>query len=429
MAQTLKEYIEEQRKLGATPYFTNIPPEEGGPEDVFRYEEKPFTEQTERELEDPLAGFRYSEDVPGLMPEEPQEFSMAEAEKARKAPPPKPTAETVTPGARVPGEKTARYAMDQRIPEAKEAIPEKPPAEALTVNFKNRAKYEKQVANKIKQEMGYNPLTFNYVEEAAKITKEREPDLFRKTFRGRKAYHMKEFLDPQERKIWRAAVSDDAATTENKLKFTSDKIDKRFKGSMEVFDDKVREKAKLPVAVKNAISPLFITVNEEGKKLGQIPATILPKAIANATRYVNGGMDAAEAVSKVTQELTQQTILMNAQRETETQAKADALAAIQKPGWVTKADIDKARVTSKAALDAGATKNEVKATLLDVGYKEGQVAQIFKPEAPAVTVVSRETPGKKSKVREIKEAFQRGDYGPPESTEARDKAKAKMAQL
>ena len=385
---TLKEYIEDQRKLGATPYFTNLPPGEGGPEDAFRYDEDEFTAATEKELEDPLSGFSYSEDVPGLIPEEPQEFSMAEA-KRKKGIPPKPTAETVTPGARVPGEKTARYAMDQKIPKAKEAVPKKPSAEELTPDFKNRARYEKQVAGRIEREYGFDPRTFNYVEEAAKQTQEREPDLFRKTFGGRKAYHMKDLLDPREKRAWNAAVEADAAMTENKLKFTSDQINKQLKGSMDLYDEKTKEKAKLPVTMKQNLEGLFITVNEDGKKVGQIPPAVLPKAVVRAEKYINGGMSSAEAGSKVTQEIMQETIQLQATR----QAKVDSLAAIPGPGsWGMNPKEQKAAKTAgDAALKAGATMNEVKAAYLDRGYTELHIAKIYPPGAGETAVVSRET--------------------------------------
>jgi len=84
--RSIKDYLKEQagsgeeyglteresrEALGNVPFFTNIEGEYGG--DAFYYEEKPFTQETEKELATPGTGFEASERMPYNPPEDPKE--------------------------------------------------------------------------------------------------------------------------------------------------------------------------------------------------------------------------------------------------------------------------------------------------------------------------------------------------------------------
>jgi len=413
---TLKEYLEEQRREGETPYFTNIPGE--GPEGAFRYGEEEFTAETERMLEDPGGGFTYTENLPeGLVPRERPQLPTPE----------KPTAETVAPGGEIPEayrkehglSAEAKWAIDQKIPETAAAVPKKPTEQELSQDFKDRGRFRDHVAKKIEGRLGVDPLTYDYVAEAEKKTKEKEPDLFRAFWGGKKAYHMKDLLNPQEKNMWESALQDFAAKNESETKFKSDQANKELTFGMKTFDDRRREKAKLPTAVKDAIGSMY--TDEEGKR--DIPGDVLSNAIMVTGQMVDKGMSGPEAVAKFTQAHMQQQI----QQQSKRAAIDDALSGIPDPGrWKSAADKAAAKTAAQSALDAGGTEDEVKNRLLDRGWDEKDIAKILLAGPIASADVSRETAKGIAKLDSpdaIRKAWKAGDFGPSESKEARAKAK------
>lgn len=439
---TLKEYIEEQRRLaGATPEagpptfrFTNIPGAVAP--GTFAFDEEEFTAETERMLEEPGGGLEYT-------PEKPYEFGIAEAERKREIPP-KPTAETIVPGGEIPEEvrkkyglsPEAHYAIEQKVPE-KPKIPEKPPDEVLTPAYKDRMGFRDHLAKKIEQREGVNPLTYNYL-EAVEKAEENLPKIFRATFGGRVAWHMKDDLNPQQKKIWDEAKHDYFAKVENQAKFLYDRANKALKFGMQQYDkDQKRiadEVAKVPEAVRNAISSLYVRVDEAGKKIGQIPGPVLADAIVYAESMVKRGASSSEAALQTSQELTQRRI-----QEQETRQKIDAaLAEIEKPGFVTQNDIKIAKVAAQKAMDAGGSLAEIRSILLDRGFKEKHVTQITSgmKQKPAAPPAAPSAPGavprgttQYASATDVRDALRRGDFGPPDSAEARAKAKQELQRF
>ena len=412
---TLKEYLEEQRRAGEAPYFTNIPGE--GPEGAFRYGEEEFTAETERMLEDPGGGFTYTEGLPeGLVPRARPQLPMSE----------EPTAETVTPGGEIPEayrkehglSAEARWAGDQKIPKAKEPIPKKPTGEELSQDFKDRGRFRDHVAKKIEGRLGVNPLTYDYLEAAEKKTKEKEPDFFRAFWGGRKAYHMKDHLTPAEKNMYEPALQDFGAKNENEAKALSDRVNKELTFGMKTYDDRQREKGKLPKAVKDAIGSMY--TDEEGKR--NIPGDVLSNAIMVTGQMVDRGMSGPEAVAKFTQAHMQQQI----QQQNKRASIDDALSGIPDPGrWKSSADMAAAKTATQSALDAGGTEDEVKNRLIDRGWDEKDIVKILPAGGPikaAPTDVSRETATAADTPESIRKRYKAGEITKEQAKQLLSKA-------
>lgn len=425
---TLKEYLEEQRKAGEVPYFTNVQPDAWNPlrDDAFVYQEEPFTAESEKLLPGMPIG------APGG-----DEFSYAKAVPPGERPPAAPTAETVTPGGEIPEEyrekhglsAEARWAFDQKIPKKKEPVPKKPPAAAGDPKkvFADIDTFSEDSAGKIKARTGIDPRDFNYIEEAEKLTKAKEPELFRAFFGGQKAYHMKDHLNPMEKKGWEEYQQSVAAKDENKLKLDFEGAKKQHAFNLKKFDHQQKEKAKIPDAIKRAISPMYITY-EDGKKLGNIPPGVETDAIKFTTDLMNSGMGLGKAVDTTNQALIQRTL-----REQNTRsAVEDALSGIPDPGrWKSAAEMATAKTAAQSALDAGGTVDEIRSRLIDRGWPEDKVTQILPAEGRAATTVPRETAAAEQypDPHSVRVAYKAGKFGPPESKEAQDKAKSLVMAL
>lgn len=413
---TLKEYLEEQRKEGKTPYFTNIPGE--GPEDAFRYGEQEFSAETERLLEDPASGFTYTENLPeGMVPRGGQPI------------PEKPTAETVTPGGEIPEEyrkkhglsKEARWAADQKIPAAAAAaIPEKPPADVGSKDFADRRKYRDFVVKKIETRGGVNPLKFNPQAEVEK-SKELLPKVFKDAFGGRVAWISRDNLNPEQKKIWEAAQQTFFSQVENNSEFRLEGAKKELAFGMKIYDEKVAEKAKIPKGMEASLESIYIEQDESGKAAGKIPAGELANAVKLAEDMVNRkNMSAPEAINQVTSALIG--------RRARKQSIADAIGAIPEmdTGWFD-SDAKNVKIVQDLVQDAlgqGATEQEVRVRLSDQGWNDKNIAKVFPQGEKKAGDVSHETPGGQYDSPEaVRAAWKEGAFGPPESKESRAKAK------
>ena len=382
---TLKEYLEEQRKAGDTPYFTNIQPDAWNPlrDDAFTYQEEPFTAESEKLIPQIPVG------EPGD-----EQFSYA---GAKPPGPPPPTAATVTPGGEIPESyreehpglsSAARWAIDQKIPEKKEPVPKKPPADLGEKKkvFADIDTFSEDSAGKIKARTGIDPRDFNYIEEAEKATKKNEPDLFRAFFGGRKAYHMKDHLDPMAKKAWEQFQQEDAAKTENKLKLDFEMAKKQHAFNLKKFDHQQKEKAKLPKDITAALTPLYVTTDPvTGKPVGEIDPGVEVEGNRFATDLMNGGMPREKAVA-----LTYQTFQQRKSHEQDRKIRVtEALAGIGPPGMYT-SDYDKRMVKTaiKTAREGGATDEEINNKLALLNWTDKEREDVLGPEG---TDVSRET--------------------------------------
>lgn len=377
---TLKEYLAEQRDLKKTPYFTNIQPDAWNPlrDDAFTYQEEPFTAESEKL-------------IPQIPVGEPGDEQFSYAGAKPPGPPPPPTAETVTPGGEIseeyrtgPGRMglspAARWAIDQKIPEKKEAVPEKPPAKVDPKKlFADIDVFNEDSLGKIKKRTGIDLRDYNYIEEAEKLTKTKEPELFRAYFDGQKAYHMIKFLNPAEKQGWERHQQMIAAKDENKLKLDWEMAKKQHEFNLKRFDHQQKEKAKLPKDITAALTPLFVSTDPvTGKPVGEIDAGVEVEGNRFATDLMNGGMSRPKAVA-----LTYQTFQQRKSHEQDRKIRVnEALSTIGPPGMYT-SDYDKRMLSMaiKKAREGGATEKEVDDKLIFFNWTEEERKEMLGPEA------------------------------------------------
>lgn len=379
---TLKEYIDEMHKQGKTPHFTNMPSE--ATPDSFAYNEDEFTADTEKQLETPGTGFDYTS----------------------KPPPPAPG--NPPPGSVAPGQ----------VPPGK--IPEKPTDTGSPPgpqrDFKDRQKYSNFVVAK----MGFDPFKLNPEEEIQKA-QEILPDLFEATFGGKIVYGDVDKLDKDEKKHWNIVHRDFNAHVNKMVKQKIESGKAEYQARMKVFEDKQAEKKAMPAAVEKSLSSIFISTDENGKKVGKIPAGILAKSTKDAEQLMNtGNMSGAEAVAKITDDMVRERMRIVAIDE--------ALADIpdMKTGWFSDdaKDVESVKSIITDAMEQGAEHKDIVSKLKDQGWDSKNIAKVL----PAKGETGK--PKQEYKTPEdIRNAFKGGEFGDPKSAEARQKAKQYLSRV
>lgn len=371
MPQSIREYLQAQRKAGKTPYFTNIP--EGAPEDAFVYDEPEFTAETERLLETPGGGMEYTE------------------------------------------------SLRQRGEIAPSPIPKKPPDEILTTegraDFKNRQKYSQFIVGK----MGFDPHTFDPDKEVEKAQKAL-PGVFEAAFGGKALWRDRDKLNKEEKAHWDAVHKAFNVHVKNRAKARVERGKEEYKLRMKVFEDKVKEKKAMPAAMEKSLESIFISVNEEGKKIGKIPGGVLSKANRDAEKLVNTeGMTGPEATAKVVDDIARERIRILTIDE--------ALNAIPDmvKGLLGKVkNIEDAKSAAQDAMEQGAEQKEVKSILKERGWDDKAIKEILpkeeQPPTPAPTPETIPGAGRYRTPEEIRNAFRAG-------TITRDQAKQLIYQI
>jgi len=329
---TIRDYMDDMRNQGKTPHFTNMPGK--ATPDSFSYDEDKFTAETEKQLETPGTGFDST---------------------------PASSKETPPPGV-------------QEIPTEK--IPKKPPGEVLQAggqrDFKDRQKYSDFVIAK----MGFDPLTLDPNKEVEKA-QESLPDVFEAFFGGKILYRDIDKLDKDQKKEWTAEHLKFNVHVKNSVKEKAARGKEEYKARMKVFEDKQAEKKAMPAAVEKSLSSIFISTNENGKKVGKIPAGILSKAIKDAEALINtGNMTLAEAVAKITDDLVRERMRITAIDE--------ALNTIpdMKTGWFSDdaKGVENVKSAIMDAMEQGAEHKDIVSTLKDRGWDSKNIAKVLPRE-------------------------------------------------
>ena len=371
---TIREYLDDMRKQGKTPHFTNVPGEATA--DSFSYDEGEFTAETERQLETPGTGFDYT-------------------------PEPTPTPEGASP--KTPAEK----------------IPEKPPDSALHPegqrDFKDRQKYSDFVIAK----MGFDPFKLNTDEEIEKA-QETLPDVFEAAFGGQVLYNDIDKLDKDEKKHWDTVHRGFNVHVKNSVKEKIARGKEEYKARMKVFEDKQAEKKAMPKALEASLKSIFVS-DQDGKKVGKIPAGVLAKANKDAEQLINTGeMTGVEVVAKITDDLVRERMQIAAIDE--------ALAEIpdMEKEWLgfgsDAKGVENVKSIITGAMEQGAEHKDIVSTLKDRGWDSKNIAKVLPKKTDKI-----ETPGEPGGTQQyktpegIRDAFRSGEI-------TRDQAKQYLSQ-
>lgn len=394
MAQTLKEYLEEQRKAQKTPYFTNVQPDPWNPlrKDAFAFEEEPFTAESERmfgeyeEFEEPHPEFGGAPVAGELTP----------------PPPPKPTAETVTPGGEIPEEirkkhglsKEAHYAYDQKIPKAAEAVPPKPTEEELAIDFKDRRKFRDHSGQMALQKFGINPNTYNpavAMEEAK--TGPRMQKLYQKVLMGKNSWTNRENLTPEQKKLWKphenALLAQIEAEDQGNLKLANASV----KNDMMHYDNVQKEVAQIPTGIRNMLKSIRRVVDpmDPSKSYTHVEPGEEAWMIKRGQELLREGKykTAAEVVDRI-----QTLALDQMEKDKHKQEKKDeAMAAIpswSKWGGQEKETVDAAKVAVARLVELQVPEGEIIAGLKAAKWKDTSIPNLFPDEAKPMVPQSTE---------------------------------------
>ena len=201
------------------------------------------------------------------------------------------------------------------------------------------------------------------------------------------------------------------------------------------FDKRETAAVKIPKAIRNALLSIYVKEDEEGNKTGMIPPGEEARLIAMGEKMVREkNLSVPEAVNRIS------TATLDKMEEAQGKQMAvdEAKAAIPgSGGWTgpAKEDVDAAKIAVENALNVGIPREEIETLLTGQGWKENVIPNLF-PEgqkkpmvAQAPAAVPRETAGAPKTLRQVKEAWLNGDYGDPNSPEAREQAKKLMNQI
>ena len=256
-------------------------------------------------------------------------------------------------------------------------IPNKPPDNALQPEAQRDFKDRQSYSDSVIKEMGYDPFTLSVDDLIEKAQEEELPELFKKAFDGKILLRDIDTLDPDEKKHWTAVLRAFNVNAEKGAKEEIASGKEIYKRNMKGFEDKLADKKAMPAAVEKSLSSIFISTNENGKKVGKIPAGILSKAIKDAEALINtGNMTLAEAVAKITDDLVRERMRITAIDE--------ALNTIpdMKTGWFSDdaKGVENVKSAIMDAMEQGAEHKDIVSTLKDRGWDSKNIAKVLPRE-------------------------------------------------
>jgi len=262
------------------------------------------------------------------------------------------------------------YASRKRTAQAK--IPPRPPNSVMyppgESDFKNREKYSAFVIGK----MGFDPDTLDPYAEVEKAQELELPSVFEKAFGGKILYRDKDNLTKEEKDHWNVVHKAFNVYVKDRATDKAKRGKDEYKTRMKVFDDKLAEKKAIPDLMQTSLESIFLSLDEDGTKIGKVPAGELASAIRIAEQMVNEGASGYEAIDKATKEVIKKRLAQ--------QGASDALGEIpemEKGIFAGSPDIKTVKSIVKNARQQGASYNDILKKLKEQGWNDKNIAKLL----------------------------------------------------